>query len=88
MMRATNFSRAVLSRAVLSRAVLSRTVLSKTVLGAAVATAIAGGARAEQIEEVTVTAQKRTESLQEVPIAISAFSGEQLKSSAVPTCRN
>ncbi|MFC6632564.1 TonB-dependent receptor [Microbulbifer taiwanensis] len=79
-MRATNFSRAVLSRAVLSRAVLSRTVLSKTVLGAAVATAIAGGARAEQIEEVTVTAQKRTESLQEVPIAISAFSGEQLKS--------
>ncbi|NKB35725.1 MAG: TonB-dependent receptor [Gammaproteobacteria bacterium] len=31
-----------------------------------------------QIEEVVVTAQKRAESLQEVPIAISAFSGESL----------
>ncbi|MBT7952077.1 MAG: hypothetical protein HN764_10670, partial [Gammaproteobacteria bacterium] len=30
------------------------------------------------LEEVVVTAQKRAESLQEVPIAISAFTGEML----------
>src|SRR5699024_10597272 len=32
-----------------------------------------------QIEEVVVTAQKRAESLQETPIAISAFSGEGME---------
>ena len=31
-----------------------------------------------QIEEIVVTAQKRTESVQEVPIAMQAFTGEQL----------
>ena len=35
------------------------------------------------IEEVVVTAQKRAESLQEVPIAISAFSGDKLNEYAV-----
>jgi len=33
-----------------------------------------------QLEEVVVTAQRRTESLQEVPIAVSAFSAESLDS--------
>lgn len=37
------------------------------------------------IEEVTVTAQKREESLQEVPIAITAFSGEVLREDGVVT---
>jgi outer membrane receptor protein involved in Fe transport len=36
------------------------------------------GGRA-QIEEITVTARKREESLQEVPLSVSAFSGEQLQ---------
>ncbi|MEM8563901.1 MAG: TonB-dependent receptor [Pseudomonadota bacterium] len=35
--------------------------------------------KANVLEEVTVTAQKREESIQEVGIAISAFSGEQLE---------
>lgn len=33
----------------------------------------------EALEEITVTARRREESLQEVPIAVSAFSGQQLK---------
>ena len=35
------------------------------------------------IEEIIVSAQKREESLQEVPIALTAFSGEYLRDSAV-----
>jgi outer membrane receptor protein involved in Fe transport len=38
-----------------------------------------GGALAQVLEEVIVTAQKRAESAQDVPISILAFSGEQLK---------
>ncbi|WP_193165948.1 TonB-dependent receptor [Microbulbifer hainanensis] len=53
---------------------------SRAVLSVAVATALVGGARANEIEEVTVTAQKRAESVQDVPIAISAFSGDALDS--------
>jgi iron complex outermembrane receptor protein len=37
------------------------------------------------LEEVVVTAQKREESLQEVPIAITAFSGEVLREDGVVT---
>jgi len=33
----------------------------------------------EQIEEVMVTAQKRSESVQDIPIAITAFNGESLR---------
>ena len=35
------------------------------------------------LEEVIVTAQKREQSLQDVPVAVSAFSGEMLKQSGV-----
>jgi len=37
--------------------------------------ALAQQASVPQIEEIIVTAQKRTQSLQEVPVAVSAFSG-------------
>jgi len=36
-----------------------------------------------QLEEIIVTAQKRSESLQDVPIAVSAFSGETMKALGV-----
>jgi iron complex outermembrane receptor protein len=38
-----------------------------------------------QIEEVVVTAQKRPEDIQDVPISISTFSGDFLKSSQIDT---
>jgi iron complex outermembrane receptor protein len=38
-----------------------------------------GPALAQGIEEIVVTARKRAESLQEIPLAITAFSGEELK---------
>ncbi len=41
------------------------------------------GERGWQIEEVTVTARKKEESLQDAPIAISAFSGESLSERGV-----
>ena len=40
-------------------------------------------ASAQQLEEVVVTAQRRAESLQEVPITINALSGEQLSASGI-----
>jgi iron complex outermembrane recepter protein len=46
------------------------------VLGAAVAFPVFAD---DQLEEVVVTAQKRTENIQEVPIAVSAFGSAQLE---------
>ena len=50
------------------------TVFSGIVLALAAAVA-----PAQQIEEVTVTAQRRAESLQEVPVSVSAFSAELIE---------
>lgn len=40
-------------------------------------------AEAQQLEEVLVTARKRTESLQDVPMAVSTFSADQLRNAQV-----
>lgn len=37
------------------------------------------GPQATQLDEVTVTARRRTESIQDVPVAVSAFGEEQIK---------
>jgi len=51
----------------------------KLVSAVAIATsALAGGAHA-QLEEVIVTAQKRAESAQDIPMAISAYGSDELK---------
>ncbi len=39
----------------------------------------AGHQQATQLDEVTVTARRRTESIQDVPVAVSAFGEEQIK---------
>ncbi len=54
------------------------------VLAFAVGGVLASAAvEAQVLEEVIVTAQKREESLQDVGISVSAFSGEQLKALGV-----
>ena len=52
-------------------------IIRKTLISAAVAAATlsAGQLSAAQIEEIIVTTQKRQQSLQDVPISVSAFSG-------------
>ncbi|WP_237061422.1 TonB-dependent receptor [Microbulbifer zhoushanensis] len=58
----------------------TRKHLLASAVGAAVF-AVGTGAGAAQIEEVTVTAQMRAESLKDVPMAVSAFTGETVKNS-------
>jgi iron complex outermembrane recepter protein len=47
-----------------------------------------GQAAAGSLEEIVVTARKREESLQEVPLAIQAFSGERLREQGVDSLRD
>jgi len=59
---------------------LRLSILSQAI---AFATAISGSAYAAEIEEVVVTAQKRAENLQDVPISISAVTGANIKAMGV-----
>ncbi len=53
-------------------------ILSGSALGIAHADTAADTTEAEGIQEITVTAQRRTESIQDVPVTIQALTGEQL----------
>ena len=48
-------------------------------LGVSVALAIPVSLQAQVLEEITVTAQKREQNLQDVGISVSAFSGDQIE---------
>ena len=63
--------------------------LSRSVLALA-ATAIATSALAQElvIEEITVTATKRQESMQDIPISVSAFTGDYIDESGVKDIRD
>ncbi|GAB3275429.1 TonB-dependent receptor [Parahaliea aestuarii] len=52
-------------------------------LPAALLAALSGTASAQVLEEVVVTAQKRVEGLQDVPISISAVGGEKLNDAGI-----
>jgi len=58
------------------RGIARRTTLAGAVSAAVVTTAIGTPAWSQTLEEVLVTATKRTESVQDVPLAITALSGE------------
>jgi iron complex outermembrane receptor protein len=60
-------------------------VLQKTVMAVAVASVFTPLSAYAQLEEVVVTAQKREQNLQEVPIAISAVSEEMIVKTGVNT---
>lgn len=64
--------------------------LQRSMIAAAIATVLAGPAAAQQtagqvLDEIIVTAQKRTQSLQDVPISISAFDATALETSGIAT---
>jgi outer membrane receptor protein involved in Fe transport len=60
---------------------------ASTVLGTAVSAALLSltgfQAQAQQLEEVVVTAQKRAESLQDVPISVAAMSGDKITDAGI-----
>jgi len=55
---------------------------ARNLLAAAVAVALPGAAMA-QLEEVVVTATKRAESVQDIPMSVQAVSGERLEAMAI-----
>jgi iron complex outermembrane recepter protein len=56
---------------------------SKVVLATAITILGLGSVNAQQLEEVIVTAQKREENLQDVPVAVSAYSGDFLSENSI-----
>ncbi len=64
-----------MSRTVATTRVFHRTAIAQSV-SAAVVASVAAPAIAQEIEEVIVTATKREESIQDVPLAITAFTGD------------
>ncbi len=72
---------------------MSNRSVERRLLATAVALALgAGTAQAQQpagtLEEIIVTAQKRTESLQDVPVAVSALSGVKIEEQGITTIEN
>ena len=63
----------------------STQLVRKTLLSAAVAAATLSAAQlsAAQIEEIIVTTQKREQSLQDVPISVSAFTGNFMEKAQI-----
>src|ERR1700754_4932108 len=54
--------------------------ITRSLLGAAIASTMTTPMtlQAQALEEITVTAQRRTQNLQEVPISIDAISGDEI----------
>ena len=63
---------------------LKRNKLSFAILSAVTATAVSAPANA-QIEEIIVTATKRAESTQDIPVSVSALQGEDLQDLRIST---
>lgn len=61
---------------------MSRTAIASGVL-MALASAAAAGQETTALAEIVVTAQKRAESLQDVPIAVSAVSGDKIAAAGI-----
>src|SRR5208282_1972802 len=60
-------------------------ILSGSAIGVAHAAAATDTSDSEGIQEITVTAQRRTENMQDVPITIQALTADTLKELSVTT---
>src|ERR1700728_4701785 len=60
-------------------------ILSGSPIGLSYAADVADASDSDAIQEITVTAQRRSESIQNVPITIQAITGDQLKQLNVST---
>ncbi len=67
-----------------------KNTFKRTLLASTLSMLAASAATAESLtlEEVIVTAQKRAQSMQDVPISVSAMSGEKLAEAAIPDLQN
>jgi len=65
-----------------------KTFIRKSLSYLAFLSLLASGAAMGQIEEIIVTATKRAESIQDVPISISAYSGDFLENSDIRTLQD
>jgi len=61
---------------------------NKALVCAGIISALASSVAVAQIEEIIVTATKRAESIQDVPISISAYSGDFLRNSDIRTIQD
>ena len=59
-----------------------------SITGLLIGTSLFSNIASAQIEEVIVTAQRRSENIQDVPISISAFSGDFLKNAGINTLQD
>src|SRR5437762_3058699 len=78
------------SNSLLSGSAVALVLAAVSVSGAhaqAAATGTAAPAAAREIEEIVVTAQKREQSLQDVPIVVTSVSGQLLKDSGIRDIR-
>jgi iron complex outermembrane receptor protein len=69
------------------RALLAGTTLGALMVLAAPGLAMAAAANTNQVTEVVVTAQRRSENIQQVPISIQAFTGQTVKDLGIKPCR-
>ena len=68
---------------------MSRPTIRKNLpLAVMLASGLAAGNAFAQLEEVVVTAQKRTESLQDIPIAITAYDAENIEKMRLITAQD
>lgn len=60
----------------------------KTALAMGIAMGFSATAAAQGLEEIVVTAQKRTENIQDVPISVAAISGDMVEKTQATSLRN
>lgn len=78
----------ILSRKLFQRSIHTRAVLGLVCVATALPSALHAQEEAAGLEEIIVTAQRREESLQDVPIAVAAVTAQTLESSGIDTTRD